>query len=81
MGDRYRIVPPITVKRTWPMYRQRERAQVRAFQVDRPFDVELLEGRLQGGVGDYLCIGPGGRAWVMDEETFNAVFTRGGDEQ
>jgi hypothetical protein len=76
MGDHYRIVPPLTVKPAWPRYVLKDKAVVRAFQVDRAFDIEYLDRRLQGVAGDYLCIEPRGRVWVMDAETFEAVFQR-----
>jgi len=71
----YRIVPPAGQRHSWPRFRQRARAVIRAVQIEQAFDVPLEEGgRLTGKAGDYVCLGPGDRAWVMDKEIFEATF-------
>lgn len=57
------------------MKEYRKIATVRAKQMNRPFDVETLEGHMTGNKGDYLCIGIEGEKWPVKKEIFEKTYT------
>ena len=41
-----------------------------AKQMDVPFEIHTPEGMLQGEAGDYWCIAPGNKQWLMNAMLF-----------
>ncbi len=48
--------------------------QVRCIQIDEPFEVETMEGVLQGKKGDYLMIGIHGEMYPVEREIFLKTY-------
>jgi len=47
---------------------------VHAKQMDAPFEVETMEGKLKGKAGDFLIIGVKGERYPCDQEIFNMTY-------
>lgn len=47
---------------------------VRCVQIGEPFQVETMEGVLQGKAGDWLMVGIHGEMYPIDREIFEATY-------
>lgn len=47
---------------------------VRCIQIDEPFEVETMEGVMQGKEGDYLIVGIHGEMYPVDKEIFLKTY-------
>ena len=47
---------------------------VRCIKMNEPFEVETMEGLMQGKAGDYLMIGPRGEMYPCDLDIFNETY-------
>lgn len=47
---------------------------IQAKQMDKDFEVETLEGTMQGHKGDYLVIGIHGEQYAVKEEIFGKTY-------
>jgi len=47
---------------------------VRCIQIDEPFEVETMEGMMQGKKGDYLIIGIHDEMYPIDKEIFLKTY-------
>lgn len=47
---------------------------VRCAQIGEPFQVETMEGVLQGKAGDWLMVGIHGEMYPIDREIFEATY-------
>jgi len=47
---------------------------VQAIQIDKPFEVETLEGTMKGKAGDFLIIGIKGEKYPCDKEIFEQTY-------
>lgn len=57
------------------MYRVRKiPVQVKAIQVTVDFEVETLEGKMQGKAGDYLIKGVKGELYPIDKDIFHETY-------
>lgn len=45
-----------------------------ALKMDEPFEVETIEGPMDGKAGDYLAQGPEGDMWVVDGDVFDKTY-------
>ena len=43
-------------------------------QINEPFQVETMEGILEGKAGDYLMIGVRGEMYPCDQDIFNETY-------
>ena len=51
-----------------------KKTTIRAAQIDKPFVVETLEGRMVGKAGDYLAIGANGEKYPIDKRVFEKTY-------
>jgi hypothetical protein len=57
------------------MFRVRKRpVVVHATQMDQPFEVTTLEGKIRGKTGDYLMIGIDGEKYPCDKTIFEKTY-------
>ena len=69
----------------WHIYRKTR--TIRAKLMTEDFQVETLEGTMQGRAGDFLCEGSRGERWPIRREIFEATYEivmeakEGSDEQ
>lgn len=47
---------------------------IKCLQIDEPFEVETMEGRLQGKKGDWLMVGVDGEVYPCDQEIFKKTY-------
>ncbi len=47
---------------------------VRCIQIDEPFEVETLEGKMKGRPGDWLMIGVNGEMYPCAKEIFEKTY-------
>lgn len=47
---------------------------IRCVQIDEPFEVETMEGPLQGKKGDWLMIGVRGEMYPCDRQIFEETY-------
>lgn len=47
---------------------------VKCCQINEPFEVETLEGIMQGKEGDWLMIGIKGEMWLCDKAIFEETY-------
>ena len=47
---------------------------IRCIQMQEPFQVETLEGTLQGKAGDYLMVGVRGELYPCEKEIFRETY-------
>jgi hypothetical protein len=47
---------------------------IKCVQIDEPFLVETLEGKMKGKKGDWLMIGINGEMYPCDQEIFNKTY-------
>lgn len=47
---------------------------IKCIQIDEPFEVETLEGKLNGKAGDWLMIGVNGEVYPCDREIFEKTY-------
>lgn len=47
---------------------------IRCVQIDEPFQVETLEGLMQGKAGDWLIIGVQGEMYPIDKDIFEKTY-------
>ena len=52
----------------------RKSALAKAIQLDYPFYVYTLEGRMKGHAGDYLCEGFVGERWPIQKKIFEDTY-------
>jgi patatin-like phospholipase/acyl hydrolase len=52
----------------------KKRIPIRVHQMDEPFEVETLEGTMQGKPGDYLVIGAVDEMYVISKEVFERTY-------
>lgn len=45
-----------------------------AIQIDKPFVVQTIEGDAEAKEGDFLCKGPEGDMWPVDQEIFRKTY-------
>ena len=57
----------------WRSFRKRP-AVIQALKMDRPFEVDTLEGLSRGKEGDYLCRGVLGEFYPCDAKVFEASY-------
>lgn len=50
---------------------------VEVFQMDRPFEVETLEGTMRGKAGDWLMVGVNGEMYPCDQAIFDKTYDLG----
>ncbi len=55
-------------------------APVHAVQMDEPFEVETIEGEMEGKADDWLVKGHNGDMWVVDDEMFRDTHKPAGPE-
>lgn len=55
---------------------QKKPITVEAVQIEEPFEVETLEGIMQGKAGDYLMKGVRGELYVCDQSIFDQTYTK-----
>lgn len=55
------------------MYRRKPTEQF-AVQVNEPFTVDTLEGKMRGEAGDYLVIGTKGEQYPVKREIFESLY-------
>lgn len=48
---------------------------IRCIQIDEPFLVETLEGKMKGKKGDWLMIGISGEMYPCDKEIFEKTYS------
>lgn len=48
--------------------------RVKCVQINEPFQVETLEGTLEGKSGDWLMIGVNGEMYAIDDEIFKKTY-------
>lgn len=56
-------------------------APIHAVQMEEPFEVETVEGPMDGKAGDWLAKGHNGDMWVVDDELFRDTHEPAGEEQ
>lgn len=57
------------------MYRVRKKpVEVKAIEVSVDFEVETLEGKMQGKAGDFLIKGVKGELYPVDKEIFKETY-------
>lgn len=47
---------------------------VKCIQIDEPFEVETMEGIMQGKTGDWLIVGIHGEMYPIDKEIFEKTY-------
>ena len=47
---------------------------IQCVQIDEPFEVETLEGKMQGKKGDWLMIGVNGEMYPCDKDIFSKTY-------
>ena len=47
---------------------------VKCIQIDEPFEIETLEGVMQGKKGDWLMIGIDGETYACDDAIFKKTY-------
>lgn len=47
---------------------------VKVFQMPEDFEVETMEGKINGKAGDFLMVGARGEMWPHDKEIFFEVY-------
>jgi len=47
---------------------------IKCLQIDEPFEVETMEGVLQGKKGDWLMVGVDGEVYPCDREIFEKTY-------
>lgn len=47
---------------------------IEAEQMDVPFEIETLEGKMTGEAGDYLVTGTQGEQYPVKEHIFKAIY-------
>ncbi|MBT8272380.1 MAG: hypothetical protein KJO77_01150 [Bacteroidia bacterium] len=47
---------------------------IRCIQIDEAFEVETMEGIMQGKKGDWLMVGIDGEMYVCDADIFNRTY-------
>lgn len=60
----------------WSKFRKTE--PIKAVKMDEPFEVETLEGTMQGKKGDWLAEGIEGERWVIDSDIFAKTYEKMG---
>lgn len=48
--------------------------EIRCVQIDEPFEVETMEGKLQGKKGDWLMIGVRGEMYPIADAIFKETY-------
>ncbi len=49
--------------------------RIRCVQIEEPFEVETMEGKLKGKAGDWLMVGIYGEMYPIDREIFEKTYT------
>lgn len=49
---------------------------VEAYQTDKEFDIETLEGRMHASVGDYIITGVNGEQYPCKPDIFEKTYER-----
>ena len=62
-------IPPLDFKKA-----VKKPIPVRCVQINEPFEVQTMEGLMQGKAGDYLMIGPRGEMYPCDRSIFNETY-------
>ena len=62
-------IPPLDFKKA-----VKKPIPVRCVQINEPFEVQTMEGLMQGKAGDYLMIGPRGEMYPCDLDIFNETY-------
>ena len=47
---------------------------IEAVQMDKPFEVNTMEGKMKGKAGDYLVTGVKGEQYPVDKEIFEETY-------
>ena len=62
-------IPPLDFKKA-----VKKPIPVRCVQINEPFEVQTMEGLMQGKAGDYLMIGSRGEMYPCDRSIFNETY-------
>ncbi len=48
---------------------------VKAYQTDKPLNIETLEGTMHANPGDWIITGPDGERWPVKREIFEKTYS------